>query len=360
MAAGRCQYRGCNEPLYRDPLTQSEFNQAYVAHIIADSPSGPRGHPTLSEALKADISNIMLLCDRHHRLIDRQDVEGHPVELLQAMKKDHEIRIELQTDANEDMQSHILLFGANIGNHSSPLNFKEATLAIAPLRYPASHLPIEIGYKNSSTEDDIEEYWRQEIQNLKSQFQMRVTQPIIAGLIKHLSVFALAPQPLLIELGRLIGDINKAEVHQRRREPTTWEWDSEDRPIEYKIEKPTTKSNQIALNLSLSAPISNERIVNALGNDSAIWTLTINEPNNDFLHSRSQLSLFRKTMRSLFDTIKLEHGQDTELHIFPAMPVSTAVELGRVWMPKVHPVLHIYDQNQKRNGFFKAHTITHT
>lgn len=36
--------------------------------------------------------------------------------------------------------------------------------------------------------------------------------------VHHLSVFALAPQPLLMELGRLLGDIVPAEVHQLHRE----------------------------------------------------------------------------------------------------------------------------------------------
>ena len=77
-AAGRCQYEGCNKPLWIDELTKFEFNQSYVAHIIADKPGGPRGDTELSELLKADISNLMLMCDTHHRLIDKEDIAGHP------------------------------------------------------------------------------------------------------------------------------------------------------------------------------------------------------------------------------------------------------------------------------------------
>lgn len=40
-AAGRCEYEGCNERMWLDELTQFEFNVAYIAHIIADSPKGP-------------------------------------------------------------------------------------------------------------------------------------------------------------------------------------------------------------------------------------------------------------------------------------------------------------------------------
>lgn len=41
-ASGRCQYAGCNKPLWRDDLTMADMNSAYIAHIIADSPDGPR------------------------------------------------------------------------------------------------------------------------------------------------------------------------------------------------------------------------------------------------------------------------------------------------------------------------------
>ena len=41
-------------------------------------------------------------------------------------------------------------------------------------------------------------------------------------------------------------------------------------------------SKKVALNLSLSATIDNERIINVLGTDTSIWTVTIPKPDNDF------------------------------------------------------------------------------
>src|SRR5688572_16542865 len=92
-AAGCCQYENCAKPLYLDSLTKAEFNIAYIAHIIADKPNGPRGHPELSKQLRADISNLMLLCDEHHRLIDRAQEKEHTIERLVHMKKTHEERV---------------------------------------------------------------------------------------------------------------------------------------------------------------------------------------------------------------------------------------------------------------------------
>jgi len=45
------------------------------------------------------------------------------------------------------------------------------------------------------------------------------------------------------------------------------------------------------------------------------------------------------------------------LHVFPAMPVSLAVELGRVRMPKADMPWLVYDQVNARGGFVRALTI---
>jgi SMODS-associated and fused to various effectors sensor domain len=51
------------------------------------------------------------------------------------------------------------------------------------------------------------------------------------------------------------------------------------------------------------------------------------------------------------------HGQDNTIHVFPAVPVSVAVELGRVWMPKADLPLSLYDE---KAGFHYAFTIGET
>jgi hypothetical protein len=167
------------------------------------------------------------------------------------------------------------------------------------------------------------------------------------GNIKHLSIFGIAPQPLLIELGRLISDITASEVFQLHREPKqNWRWQSNPENFNYKIIKPESFHKTVALNLSLSARIDNERIKSVIGEEVSIWTITIETPNNDFIKSREQLTKFRETLRLLFDEIKFTHGHNNVLHIFPSMPVSVSIELGRVWMPKADLPLKIYDENR--------------
>jgi hypothetical protein len=357
-AGGRCEYDGCNELLWQDPLTKFEFNAAYIAHIIADKPTGPRGHPVLSRQLRFELSNLMLLCDRHHRLIDHEQVIEHSVERLCRMKEQHEQRVQFLTSLTENKHSHVLLYGANIGNHSSPVSWDRGTPALLPDYYPAEKPAIELGMKNSSFVDNDPDYWQIERENLQKLFSNKVKSRLTAGDINHLSVFALAPQPLLMELGHLLSDIPAAQVYQLHREPPNWKWQDDTDTVEYIVQKPTNSNQKtVALILALSATITKDRITDILGKNVAIWNFTIAYPNNDFLKSREHLSAFRKSFRNLLDVIKAEHGQNTVLHVFPAAPVSVAIEVGRVRMPKADLPLRIYDQNRGTGGFSFAFDI---
>lgn len=353
-AAGRCQY--CNSPLWEDIVTKAQYSTAYIAHIIADKPGGPRGHPVLSEQLKSDFSNLLLLCDAHHRLID-DDEEFYTVEKLREMKRIHEERILIQTKPNENKKSYVLHYGANIGELAAFVTWTQSKEAMFPTRYPAESYAIEISFNNSPFEDSESAYWGIEQASLQKHFMTRV-RPRLGDDIQHLSVFAIAPQPLLVELGRLLSDVSGIEVYQHQKEPKdNWVWSETDIPIDYRIDRPRTGFEIVALNLSLSATINNDRIRSILGNDVSIWTVTIDQPYNDFLKSRSQLQAFRECFRKLLNEIKAAHGQQQTIHVFPAAPVSVVVEIGRVWMPKADLPLRIYDNIPKRGGFVEALTI---
>lgn len=354
-AGGRCEYEGCNERLWLDSLTQVEFNVAYIAHIIADSPDGPRGDKDLSEKLKAELSNLMLMCDKHHRLIDREDVEGHSVDRLHQMKADHESRIDLVTDISPEKRSHIVLYGANIGAQGAPLSYREAALGMIPDRLPASMHPLELSIKNSSFEDRTDAYWGFEASHIENLVTQQIRPRIKSGEISHLSIFGFAPQPLLIRLGSLLSDIPAAEVYQRKKEPSSWAWEDQPTSWEYVIERPkSTHSKTPALVFALSANVVDVRVTAVLGEDAEIWRVTIPEPHNDFVRSRVQTYEFRRALRRLLNEIKTSHGEDSVIHVFPAMPVSLAVDFGRIHNLKSDLPLVIYDENKAKGGFVQA------
>ena len=181
-----------------------------------------------------------------------------------------------------------------------------------------------------------------------------------AGEIRHLSVFALAPQPLLIELGRHLCDITAIDVYQLHREPKGWGWPADGPPMRLRVREPARADGPPALVLALSATLADERITGVLGQDASLWAIEAEHPNNDIMKRPADLAEFRRLLRSTFDAIKATHGEHAVISVFPAVPVSAAVEIGRVWMPKADLPLMVYDQNRSLGGFVKALEIRST
>lgn len=356
-AAGCCQYRGCPATLYKDDLTQYEFNSAYIAHIRAVSKGGERFDPILSPKLKASLSNLMLLCDKHHRLIDVGEPKKHPIELLEEMKAEAEAKVETISKALvASTKTQVLLFGARIGQQSSPLSKERALATIAAdLKYPSSD-PIELAVQNCPFQDHEEDYWKFHKQSLERTFAIEVERLKEKGQGIHFSVFGLAPMPLLMRLGTLLSDLQSVEVYQKHREPDSWAWKDE-------VEQDFTfecvqngEEGRVALVLALSATVTKDRVESVLPH-ATIYQLTVANPHNDMMVSRLMLSKFRRIVRIALDRIKAAHGQQTQLHLFPAVPVSAAIEFGRVLMPKADVSILVFDQNNTQKSFILTFPI---
>ena len=358
-AAGRCMFPGCNQDLTGDLITGLEDrNFGFIAHIVADIPGGPRGDPVRSPALCNDPSNLMLLCGVHHKVIDVDQVGDFPESRLLAIKADHERRNAIATDIDGDRASHVLRYAANIGQHESPVAYEQMSIAMLPDRYPATgRQTLDLEMLGCAIQDHELAYWAFHRENLGRQFATKVRGRIESREVRHLSVFGLAPQPLLIELGRLLGDIVATDVRQLHREPKGWRWAEDGAPLEFIVHEPQAATNgQIALKLAVSAPVNEARIRDVLGADAEIWSLSIPEPGNDVVRRPEDLAAFRKVMRGVYRDIKVRYGEGKMINVFPVLPVSLAVETGRVWMPKADLALKLFDEVRGR-GFVETFTI---
>lgn len=361
LSAGYCQYRGCSKRLTGDELTGEVFNTAWVSHVIGSKPGGPRGDDVLSEVLRDDIKNLMLLCDEHHRLIDKHDPNGHPPELLYEMKAEQEGRIELVCSISPHAKSHVLLYGANIGDHRTALDYGTTAPALLQRRrYPAKE-PFVIQAKDNHRRDSDPGYWSEEREHLIGKFNERVVPVLANGTDPHVSVFALAPQPLLVLLGSLLSDRKNVDVYQRHREPKpSWAWpdpSDTDEPLAPElVVRPTTFDKPPALLLAISATVTENRVAAAMPDGYALWHVTIARPNTHCIRSPHDLVVWRKFIARVLDEIKARHGQDRTLHVFSVMPNSATVCLGLVRQQKADLPLHLYDQLQG-HGFVPAFTI---
>lgn len=362
-SAGRCQFNGCNKILYQDEHTQIEMNFAEVAHIIGQGGKGPRSYDELKYDKKYinDISNLMVLCPRDHKLVDKNPDLYSP-EVLREMKAEHENKVRLATEMKIDDTSHVVIYRGRVGAFQPAIEFKGAMQAMFPDYYPADPYALELSMSGNLAKDNDPKFWDTQAENLEAQFR-RTVEPLLENSQErnHYSIFAFAPIPLLIKLGTLLPDKYPAQVYQLTKEPPTWKWEPDPDFFDLTVSEPAENHKTVALNLSLSADIDDQRIYDAMQTkDVSIWRVDIPEtifPKNDHLRGKGQLILFSRYIRKLLNRIKMEHGQDTTLHIFPAISVAYAVEMGRVWSEKADMPLVIYDQNNISSGFLHALTI---
>jgi hypothetical protein len=359
-AAGRCEYRGCNQSLIGDALSDApNANKAYLAHIVGDTAGGPRGDDVLSPQLSKDPNNIMLVCDAHHRVIDREKQDEHDVEVLRAMKREHETRIATVTAIIQSRGTNALRYAARIGTNESPLTTEELKRAIlSEGRFPIPGGDIDLDIVGLDIGDHEPEYWKTHVRNLRSGFNERIKGRMERGEIQHLTAAGLAPIPLLIELGRLLSDIRAVDVRQMLRNPKGLVWANDVDPLNFEIKgAETSRTKNVALKLEISAQVRDDRVHAAIGPGVPIWSITSSEIGNDVIRRPEDLAEFAKVFRSSLDLIKLGHGEDVEVHLFPVIPVSAAIEAGRGWQPKAHPILHVYDHNKLTGGSMLVHSL---
>jgi hypothetical protein len=170
------------------------------------------------------------------------------------------------------------------------LEYTDLAKALLPERYPArGRQTIDIELRGSAFGDQEPAFWHIERENLQRQFAAKLTPSLESREIGHLSVFALAPQPLLIELGRLLGDITPASVYQRHREPAGWRWAEDGDPLRLKVHQPAEGGQTVALILALSATVEAARVEKLLGPGVAVWVVQAAHPNNDILRRSDDL-----------------------------------------------------------------------
>jgi len=118
QAAWRCQFDGCGQDLRRHFVPGATGNFVYFAHIVASSSDGPRGDRVESPRLATDPTNIMLMCDKCHRLIDRIAPLRYTTEILRTMREDSIREVRRCLDSLQYPAARMLVIGGNIEGQS--------------------------------------------------------------------------------------------------------------------------------------------------------------------------------------------------------------------------------------------------
>lgn len=350
-AGGRCQFENCNKNVFLDEVTLDDTNDSNVAHIIASSPDGPRGSEALSFVMSDKIENLMLMCLDHHHLIDEKGREHiYTVEKLRSMKASQEERVQkLMDNLNADVTTMLHLTSPIKGKQSDSFSPKEAAKAFLPRMRSESEYAMRIEvfvlgeYKST-------EYWQSADYCLDNNYKCNVCAKLNNYPNTHFSVFPLAPIPLIMKLGFLMGDKVRANVYQKTKHPDTWEWQSVELTNAFKVEQKNFESGDgIAIVLSVTAEIEMESVFKVAA-FKTVYILRADRQGDESIKSEKDLSAFWHKYKELCESLKGEE----ELFVFPSVPVSAAFEMGRRYMVGVYPKMVIYDRD---GDFFKTLTI---
>lgn len=138
MSGNQCAFRGCDAPIIGKDGEELGVNFGEISHICAQSPGGPRFDETQTDTDRHDYANLILLCSRHHILID-SELNSFPTKAIMEMKQEHEInlgRAECASDAFVakrllDAMSTLSIEQNNgtvvVANAGSNISFRQAT-----------------------------------------------------------------------------------------------------------------------------------------------------------------------------------------------------------------------------------------
>lgn len=342
-SGGRCQFRGCNKPLWVEGLTLAKINIGEMAHIIGASEQGPRGNERSQELAKVP-ANLMLVCKEHHGLLDHsQTRDRYPEELLKEMKTEHEARVtDLLEIHGEEYKTTFVTCMINIGERPAEISDKEIINAIYP-RYREDEKGITYRQTNFNLRS-LPEVWQAEARNISSQITAELKYRLDKQRIRHLSIFGLAPMPLLMWFGKCLGEIIHGNVHHAFRSkdnPYKWKWDEE--PINFQsVEFSTTRlvegSNpkNVVLSIAISDYLNFDKYTNLTDDlhGCSIYEISIKEPTPmDPIRKKADVIAFSKVFRATLNQIQKECGADSHIYIIPAMPACLAVQAGRSLLP---------------------------
>lgn len=352
-AGGRCSFPGCNDYLLRDTLTTRDIKHGHIAHIVARSKNFTRGDHDLPLAERSKIDNLILVCQKHHKLID-DDAEGEfTVELLRAYKQQHEEHIFELTNCSPDKRSKVIRVIARISGENVSASYSQICDALLDQgRFPREKETVDVDL-TQHPDGDTEAFMRYGTELIASKIHPVYERLVVQGDVEHVSVFAIGSIPLLVYLGSQLSNKVPTDLYQRHRDTQDWIWKPEPGNVQYDMTllREGTDASQVALVLSLSGRLVLEQLPQ---NDEAYFyeiTLKGEKPNPEFLRTKSDLEGFRTVYQQFLAHVRDQHPSAETIHLFPAVPAPVAVVCGRELLHKIPPSLQVYDRSRQSGGF---------
>lgn len=364
LAGWRCQFDGCGADLSIHYVNGTSGNYSYLAHIVAASWDGPRGDKVWSKILANEVNNIMLLCDKCHRLIDRVNPDAYPREILEDMRQRHVAEVKRLLDTLAYPNAQILVVGGNITGQNVRFDVKAAEEAMWERKLratPTSHtFSQNAGFLwNTATPN----YWETLFESLKTEI------PALRGLLNgssrggaapaSLAVFPLHNTSVQFLSGRLLGESGTAHIFQFHRNEVAgkrggqWRWPDEPAPAADKFKVNELRGFregdvEACLLVYLTCKIPSAELPSRLfdGNDFVLPTLevTIDAPSHAAISHPMDLELAGKAFDAALQKIQ-DAWRVQRIHLVTIAPSSACVRLGQKFQARHHRPVVLYERS---------------
>ncbi|MEY1677893.1 SAVED domain-containing protein [Gordonia sp. ABKF26] len=350
-AAGRCTI--CNRRLLGDTRTYlHSVLLAELAHNIgATSSSGsPRSARSNYHPDTEAEENLLLLCHDCHRIIDHPEhIEFFPPDKLREIKMSFERRIEMATSDGGLTRTAALRVGANIHGSFALASPHE----VAETLFRANYLGLVETRRSGDFTCRIsgnaggKGFWPSGEQSIDDTVE-QVRQAVDSGDVAHISVFAIAPIPLLVYLGWLLDDKTPTRIYQKQRDHTVgWSWSDDARVVDFAIAVPDTDRDpsDVVLLCEVTSEITVDRLPDHLSAAPVVTLKPAQVPPSPVLITNEQtLAKLAARWRELLAQTESRFPAARRWHLVASAPVSVAIELGRAIMREAHPAVDIYER----------------
>jgi hypothetical protein len=317
---------------------------------------GAMATPGSPRALDEDIAdreaeeNLLLLCHVCHRLIDNEDHAPYfTTERLRALKKEHEDRVRVAATSGGLRRTAAVRVGGLVRGATAFASQRQTADALLADEY--------LGLADGRWQGDFRchiagdsgrsSYWIAAQEEIDHTLGL-VEQSVASGHVDHLSIFAIAPIPLLVYLGSRLDDKTDTRLYQKHRDGDQgWRWDETAPIYDFTINGTmgSTPVKEVVLAASLTAEIQKANV------PASLQGLPFFEirPEADhfgpglFAHP-STLRNFADRWRSLLADVETACPGATKWHLIAAAPITAAVEMGRAFMRGAQPPIDVYER----------------
>jgi hypothetical protein len=346
QSGGFCQFDACELSLIEHHVTKHQGNFADKAHIVAFREGGSRSDPTVDSEYIHSLENLMLLCKGCHKLID-DNGELYPRGTLEVMKAE---RIDLVrtaiTNRAAELRTHIIAFEAPIGGRSVVVADHEMMVAIRP-RNAYRAQPIRILVNNLAALGETPAFYQAASEMIEKQITSYMANGGSLSAASHISVFAIGPIPLLVQLGAGLPDKIPIQIHHKRNNPATWVWNIEGETLRFGFREVRRgkQGESVVLALSISGAVPVDNLDATFGEGSSIYELHLvgQPPARTAMQKQDDLEAFKHAYASALGKIAEVHGVSTSINLLPAVPAAVAVACGLMRHPKAHGPLIVHD-----------------